>query len=70
MPGAGSIRLGVMIEVPSAALLARQLAAEVDFASVGTNDLCQYLFAADRTNRDVAPMRRSTPRCCWSCWGA
>ena len=55
VPVADNIRLGVMIEIPSAALLARQLAAEADFASVGTNDLCQYLFAADRTNKDVAP---------------
>lgn len=53
IPVSEQLRLGVMIEIPSAALLAGALAQEVDFASVGTNDLCQYLFAADRTNREV-----------------
>lgn len=53
IPVSEQLRLGVMIEIPSAALLAGTLAQEVDFASVGTNDLCQYLFAADRTNREV-----------------
>jgi phosphotransferase system enzyme I (PtsI) len=41
-------RAGVMIEVPAAALAARAVLAEVDFASIGTNDLAQYAFAADR----------------------
>jgi phosphotransferase system enzyme I (PtsI) len=45
---AGIERAGVMIEIPAAALRARDLAAEVDFFSVGTNDLAQYAFAADR----------------------
>lgn len=48
------IPLGMMIEIPSAALLSDRLAREVDFASVGTNDLCQYLTAADRLNSRVS----------------
>lgn len=47
------IKTGVMIEIPSVALMAAEIAAECDFASVGTNDLCQYLHAADRMNPDV-----------------
>ena len=45
---AGIDKVGVMIEVPAAALCAREILAEVDFASIGTNDLTQYTMAADR----------------------
>ncbi|PWU51354.1 phosphoenolpyruvate--protein phosphotransferase, partial [Micromonospora globispora] len=53
---AGLTNVGVMVEVPAAALRAPQLLDQVDFLSIGTNDLSQYVFAADRQCGDLAEL--------------
>lgn len=66
VPFKDDVKIGAMVETPAGAMAAAELAAEVDFLSIGTNDLVQYTLAVDRTNTGLShlfdPFHPSVPR--------
>lgn len=59
-PNPDNIRIGIMVEIPSVALMAEKFAKEVDFFAIGSNDLVQYTLAVDRTNSKVSHLYQPT----------
>ena len=56
----GKVELGITVETPAAAMLSEEMAKEVDFFCIGTNDLTQYTLAADRQNHKLDTLYQST----------